>query len=42
MEVVSTSFLASLENKTKKQTTPCNFQTMAMSFFVIPHDFMRG
>ena len=27
--------------KTKKKTTTCNFQTMAMNSFVIPHDLMR-
>ena len=26
----------------RKKTTPCNFQTMAMNSFVIPHDLMRG
>ena len=40
MKVVSTSNLVSLE--TKKATTACNFQTIAMNSFVIPHDLMRG
>ena len=39
MEVVSTSNLVSSENK--KTTTVCNFQTMVMISFVIPHDLMR-
>ena len=42
MEVVSTSNLVSSENKTKKKKTACNFQTMAMSSFVIPHDWPNG
>ena len=41
MEVISTSNLISSENE-KKETTTCNFQTMAMISFVIPHDLMRG
>ena len=40
MEVGSTSNLVSSENE--KTTTACNFQTMAMNSFVIPHDLMRG
>ena len=40
MEVVSSSDLVSLE--TEKTTTACNFQTMGMSSFVMPHDLMRG
>ena len=40
MEVVSTSKLVSSENE--KTTTACNFQTMTMNSFVIPHDLMRG
>ena len=40
MEVVSTSNLVSSE--TKKTTTACNFQTIAMNSFVVPHDLMRG
>ena len=41
MEVVSTSSLVSWENKKKKKRA-CNFQTMAMNSFVIPHDLMRS
>ena len=40
MEVVSTSNLVSSENEETK--TACNFQTMAMNSFVMPHDLMRG
>ena len=32
--------LVSLE--TEKTTTTCNFQTMAMNSFVVPHDLMRN
>ena len=46
MEVVSTSNLVSSENKEnrtkKRQTIACDFQTMAMNSFVIPHDLMTG
>ena len=38
MEVVTTSNLVS--SKTEK--TACNFQTMVINFFVVPHDLMRG
>ena len=45
MVVVSTLNLVSSEkektNKQTKKTTACNFQTMAMNCFVIPHDLMR-
>ena len=37
MEVVSTSNLVSSENK-----TACNFQTLIINSFVMPHDVMRG
>ena len=40
MEVVSTSNLVSSE--TKKTTTVCNFQIIAINSFVMPHDLMRG
>ena len=46
MEVVSTSNLVSSENKEnrtkkkQKKTIACDFQTMAMNSFVIPHDLM--
>ena len=40
MEVVSISNLVSSENE--KTATTCNFQTMAMNSFVIPHALMRG
>ena len=40
MEVVSTSNLVSSKNKTKQQKK--NKQTVAMIYFVIPHDLMRG
>ena len=43
MGVVSTSNLVSSENeKKKKRKTACDFQTMAINSFVIPHDLMRG
>ena len=43
MKVVATSNLVFSENekKKKKKTTACNFQTMAMNSFVIPHDLIR-
>ena len=41
MEVVSTLSLISLETK-KKTKTDCNFQTMAMNSFFMPHDLMRS
>ena len=41
MEIVSTSDLVSLETE-RKQTTACNFQTMAMNYFVMLHDLMKG
>ena len=40
MEEVSTSNLVSSENEKKK--TACNFQTMTINSFVIPHDLIRG
>ena len=40
IEVVSTSNLVSSENE--KATTVCNFQTRLCTFFVMPHDLMRG
>ena len=40
MEVVSVSNLVSSE--TEKTTTVCNFQTMAINSFVMPHDLIRG
>ena len=40
MEVVSTSNLVSLE--TERTAATCNFQTMAMNSFAMPHDLMRG
>ena len=40
MEVVLTSNLVSSE--TGETTTACNFQTMAMNSFFIPHDLMRS
>ena len=39
MEVVSTSNLVSSE---KEKKTACNFQTMTVNSFVIPHDLIRG
>ena len=39
METVSTLNLVSSE--TEKTTTACNFQTMAMNSFAIPHELMR-
>ena len=39
MEIVSTSNLVSLEKG--NTTTSCNFQTMAMKCFVIPHGLIR-
>ena len=42
MEVVSTLNLVSSENKQTNKKTACNFQTMALNSFVIPHDLMRG
>ena len=39
MEVVSTQTW--FPRKAKKTTTACNFQTMAMNPFVIPHDLIR-
>ena len=38
MEVVSTSNLVSSE----EITTTCNFQTMNINSFLMPHDLMRG
>ena len=40
MEVVSTSNLVSSE--AGKTTIACNFETMPINFFVMPHDLMRG
>ena len=40
MEVVPISNLVALE--TEKTTTVCNFQTMVMNSFVMPHYLMRG
>ena len=40
MEVVSTSKLVSSE--TEETTTACNFQTLAMNSFVMPHYLIRG
>ena len=40
MEVVSTSNLVSSE--AKKITIVCNFQTMPINSFFVPHDLMRG
>ena len=40
MEVVSTLILVSSE--AEKTTTACNFQTMPINSFVMPHDLMRG
>ena len=39
MEVVSTSNLVSLE---AAKTIACNFQTIPINSFVMPHDLMRG
>ena len=39
MEVVSTSNSVSSENERK---TVCNFQTMAMNYFVIRYDWPNG
>ena len=39
MEIVSTSNLVSFEKG--NTTTSCNFQTMAMKCFVIPHGLIR-
>ena len=39
MGVVSTSNLVSSENE---KTPACNFQTMAMNSFVMPHNLIRG
>ena len=39
MEVVSTSNLVSLE---AEKTIACNFQTIPINSFVMPHDLMRG
>ena len=40
MEVLSTSNLVSSE--TEKAAIACNFQTMVINYFVLPHDLMRG
>ena len=40
MEVVSASNLVSSE--AEKTTIACNFQTMPINSFVVPHDLMRG
>ena len=40
MEVVSTSNLVSSE--AEKITTACNFQTMLINSFVMPHDLWKG
>ena len=40
MEVVSTSKLVSSE--AEKTTTACNFQSMPINSFVMPHNLMRG
>ena len=40
MEVVSTLILVSSE--VKKITTACDFQTMPIDSFVIPHDLIRS
>ena len=40
MKVLSTTNLVSSE--TEETTTACNFQTIAMSSFVMPHDLIRG
>ena len=40
MEVVSTLNLVS--SGAKKTTATCNFQTMSINSFVMPHDLMRG
>ena len=39
MQVVSTSNLVSSDTE---KTTACNFQTMAMNSFIMPHNLMRG
>ena len=39
MKVVSTSNLVSSE--AKKTTAACNFQTMPINSFLMPHDLMR-
>ena len=41
MVVVSTSNLVSSEMKKKRTTAACNFKTMVMNSFVMPHDLMR-
>ena len=40
MEVVSTSNLISSE--AEKTTATCNFQSMNINSFIMPHDLMRG
>ena len=40
MYVISTSNLVSSE--AEKETTACNFQTMAMNCFIMPHALIRG
>ena len=40
MKVVSTSNLVSPE--AEKTTIACNFQTIPINCFVVPHDLMRG
>ena len=40
MEVPSTSNLVSLE--TERTATACNFQTMTMNSFLMPHDLTKG
>ena len=41
MEVVSTSNLVSSEND-KTTKADCNFQTMAINYFVVSLDLMEG
>ena len=41
IEIVSTSNLL-VASENEKTTTACNFQTLAINFFVVPHDLMRG
>ena len=40
MELVSISNLVSSE--TEKSTVACNFQTLAMNYFAMSHDLMKG